>query len=150
MDKEILKKIYKFCAYQERYSAEVKRKLHGMGTLSNEVPLMLVHLEEEGFLNDTRYAHSFARGKFSQKKWGKIKIRQSLREKGIDDTLIYQAILQEIEEEDYLQTLSYLVEKKKKDIPDLTQPKEKAKMIRFLQQKGYETSLIFKALQEDR
>ncbi len=149
MDKEILKKIYKFCAYQERYSTEVRRKLQALGTLSDEIPLILQHLEEEGFLNDKRYAHSFVRGKFSQKKWGKAKIRQGLREKGIEEALIHRALKEEIEEEDYLNTLTTLVEKKKKDIPDLSIRKEKAKMIRFLQQKGYEAHLIYQVLQEN-
>ena len=107
---EILNKIFKYCAYQERCRQEVERKLKALGAFASDVEEIMAYLEEEGFLNEERYARAFAGGKFRVKRWGRLKIRQELRKKRIDEDLIDHAIQWEIPETDYLQSLRYLLE----------------------------------------
>ena len=61
-----------YCAYQERCHKEVQQKLRDMKMIPEAVDLIVLHLLQHNFLNETRFAQAFARGKFNHKKWGKI------------------------------------------------------------------------------
>ncbi|HCM75832.1 MAG TPA: RecX family transcriptional regulator, partial [Cytophagales bacterium] len=71
-----LQKIYHYCAYQERSHKEVRNKLYDYGLWGSEVEDLLTRLITEDFLNEERFAKSFAGGKFRMKKWGRIKIER--------------------------------------------------------------------------
>ncbi len=59
--KEAKQKIEHFCAYQERCHEEVVAKLRSMKMYSEEIDQIMVHLLAENFLNEERFACSFAR-----------------------------------------------------------------------------------------
>ena len=106
-----LEKIKHFCAYQERCHSEVRSRLLEMKVYGAELEDFMVILIEENFLNEERFARAFARGKFSLKQWGRIKIKHELKARNISSTLIQMA-MKEIDEADYERTLQQLTEKK--------------------------------------
>ena len=55
-------------------------------------------LIKDDFLNEERYAKTYARSKFNYNKWGRNKIRLNLKQKEISDRNIVIA-LKEIEED---------------------------------------------------
>ena len=71
---EAQKKIEHYCAYQERCHQEVVQKLRQMKMIPQAIDVIIGKLIQENYLNETRFAQSFARGKFRIKKWGKDKI----------------------------------------------------------------------------
>lgn len=144
--RDILPRIYKYCAYQDRSRQEIVEKLNSYEVNEEEIPDILEDLRKERMWDEARYARSFARGKFSYKKWGRTKIRFELRKKGVPQALIDQAIESEIEEEDYLDTLHILAEKKRKQWALKSSFESKQKIIRYLQQRGYEWELIMRVL----
>src|SRR5476651_1731742 len=93
-----------YCAYQERSQQEVRDKLYEWGLYPNAVENVIVQLIDGNFLNEERFANAYTRGKFNQKGWGKIKIKQGLKFKKVSDVLIKKA-LNSINGDDYLQTL---------------------------------------------
>jgi len=108
---EAQKKLEFYCSYQERCHKEVYEKLKGMRMIPEAIDIIIVHLLNNNFLNEERFAKAFVRGKFRIKKWGKHRLIQELRKKDINKTIIQMA-LNEIEESDYLQTFHDLAEKK--------------------------------------
>ena len=58
------RKMEQFCAYQDRCHQEVVQKLKGYGIVNEEADNVIVHLIAFDFLNEERFARSFARGKF--------------------------------------------------------------------------------------
>ena len=76
-------KIQAYCAYQERCHLEVEKKLKSWGLIPDAVDMIVVQLMQQNFLNEERFARSFARGKFRIKKWGRIKIKLELKKKSI-------------------------------------------------------------------
>lgn len=132
----------RYCSYQERSHDEVAQKLKKMGMIPEVIQRITLSLLENNFLNEERFARSYVRGKFRIKKWGRIKITQNLRQKGISTANIKLALL-EIEEQDYLQTLHELAKKKDGLIKEANTYKRKQKLIHYLYQKGYETALIY-------
>jgi regulatory protein len=145
---QALEKIKHYCAYQERCHSEVKGKLFEYGLTKNEADDALLYLIENNYLNEQRYAEQFAGGHFRSKKWGRIKIRYTLRQKQISDPCIQKA-LQIINEEDYLKTLKQLFEEKKAFLKSEKNHFIRKKKIRdHLLQKGYEAGLIQDLLNE--
>ncbi len=76
---EAQKKLEHYCAYQERCHQEVEQKLRSMNMIPEVIEIIIGNLIEENYLNETRFAQSFARGKFRIKKWGKERIVRELK-----------------------------------------------------------------------
>ncbi len=109
---EALSKLQRYCAYQDRCHKEVRSKLLDLGVRGYDVEDVMASLIEENFLNEERYARSFVRGKFRMKQWGRRKIQQELKMKNISAYCLKKGF-EEIEEEEYWQTLMGVLEKKK-------------------------------------
>ena len=144
---EALQKLMHFCAYRDRSQKEVEDKLNEMHMIDAAKEKIIIELMQEGFLNEERFARSFVRGKFRIKKWGRIKITQELKKRGISSPIIKMG-LTEIKESDYRTTLFELAEKKLEKINEPNEYKRKGKLADHLMRKGYESSLIFDSIQE--
>ena len=136
-------KIYRFCAYQERTHQEVKNKLYGYGLYRDDVDALMVHLIEEGFLSEERFAKTFAGGKFRIKSWGRLKIVHALEGKGITPACI-RIGLKEIDEAAYLETLRNILSKKAGTIDSDNPLLVRDKAGRYAISRGYEPALVWK------
>lgn len=103
--------IERYCAYQERCHDEVRSKLLSHGIYGDFLEELISHLVEGNFLNEERFAIQYAGGKFRIKRWGKEKIKQALKVKGVSSYSIREA-LQTIPEEDYKQAIRYWIDKR--------------------------------------
>jgi regulatory protein len=134
--------ITRYCQYQDRCQKEIRNKLYENGASKDEVAELMIELIESKLIDEERYARNFARGKFRIKNWGKRKIIFELKQDQISEYCIKKG-LSEIDDEEYLQTLERLTERK---IPEYMKDKNlftrRAKLQRYLSQKGYEQELI--------
>jgi len=144
---EALKKIFRYCAYQERSHQEVRDKLFEYGLRATEVDEILAHLITEGFLNEERYAKAYAGGKFRMMKWGKLKIQRELESSGVSSRNIIKG-LAEIDSMEYSQTLTSLIRKKLPLVQDENIYKRKNRIARFVIGKGYEPELVWERLND--
>lgn len=138
-------KLQHFCAYQERSQQEVRDKLYSYGLHSAEVEDVICDLIAENFINEERFAFAFALGKFRIKHWGRIKIKQALKFKRVGDNLIKKA-LNQIDADEYFDTLSSLLSKKEATLKEKDDFKRKQKLILFALSKGYEKDIILDCL----
>lgn len=139
----VLKKVLHFCSYQDRCTMEVRKKLDSFDISSHDKEKIMQLLEDEGFIDDERYASTFVRSKTHLKKWGINKIRMSLKMKGLSDEIIKDA-LSEIDPEIYRDELVNLLKVKK--INELDEYKRKAKLAQYGISKGYEPSLVWEVV----
>lgn len=144
---QIKRKIESYCSYQERSHQEVKDKLYSFGLHKAEVESLLASLIENNFINEERFAVQFAGGKFRIKKWGRVKIKYALKIKKVSAYNIIKG-LDTIDEEDYLNTLQKLVDKKWKLLIHNNLLIKKAACMQYLIQKGYERHLVKNAVEE--
>lgn len=110
MEKELLAKLEKYCAYQERCHFEVRQKAWSIGLIGGDVDLAMLHLLQHNFLNEERFVALYVRSKINQKKWGSIKIEQALRIKRIEAKLI-QKELNRVEEKVWIKNANHLAKK---------------------------------------
>lgn len=144
---EIQRKIEQYCIYQDRCHKEVEKKLKEFTLIPEAKEQILINLLQDNFLNEERFAKSFARGKFRIKHWGKQRITRELKFREISSYNIKTA-LKEIDEQEYLQTIHNITEKRKQITTESNPYKLKQKLIGFLQRKGYEMDLVYKVVND--
>ncbi|WP_264520213.1 regulatory protein RecX [Flavobacterium sp. N1994] len=142
IDKEAQIKLEHYCSYQDRCHQEVTQKLYELGIQSNEADTIIVHLIENNFLNEERFARSFARGKHRIKGWGNIRIVNELKQRQIATPNI-KCALTEISEEEYQETFDKLASRHWDTLQESNQLKKKKKFCDYLLRKGWESDLIY-------
>jgi len=143
---EATKKIESYCAYQDRCHKEVVSKLKDMGMIPLAIDTIIAQLIEDRFLNEERFAKSFARGKFKIKKWGKNRIVRELKFRNISKYNIATA-LKEIEPEAYLTALDDLAKKRLQQITEPNIQKRRKKLADYLLYRGWESHLVYEKIQ---
>lgn len=144
---EAKRKLEAFCAYQERCHKEVVEKLQKMRMIPLAIDEIVVHLIQNNFLNEERFAQSFARGKFRYKKWGRIRIKRELKLRGLS-AFIIQSALNEIDEEEYTEVFDSLAQKKQSEIKEKNSWKAKRKLADYLLYRGWESDLVYDKVNE--
>ncbi|WP_245893450.1 MULTISPECIES: regulatory protein RecX [Polaribacter] len=144
---EIKRKLENYCVYQDRSHKEVEQKMYEYNLIPEAKEMILLSLMKDNFLNEERFAKSFARGKFRIKSWGKQRIVRELKFRDISAYNIKTA-LKEIDEDEYLKTIYRITENRNEVISETDNYKRKKKLIDFLMRKGFENELIFKVVAE--
>lgn len=135
--------IERYCAYQERCHKEVEDKLKSMGMIQLAIDEIIPHLIHHKFLNETRFAQSFTRGKFRIKKWGRVRITRELKMKGLNAHTI-KIGLKEISESDYQIAFDTLSRKRLQQLTTETNTyKKRKKLADYLLYRGWESHLVY-------
>jgi regulatory protein len=147
--KQVYHKLRSYCAYQERTHDEVRQKLQQLFVEEDDAELIVSQLISDDFLNEERFAKSYAGGKFRIKKWGKKRIELELKRKNLSEYCIRVA-MKEIDTIDYRATLHKLAEKKLSTLclRETNRLLQKKKLVAFLIQKGYEADLAWEVATE--
>ena len=123
---ELKTRLERYCAYQERCHQEVKNKLRQLGAYRDTSDAVISHLIQHDYLNETRFAMLYVRGKFSIKKWGKKRIVNELKFREITTYNIDKG-LKQISEKDYQHTFDTLAQKRWEDLKKKKESIEKEK-----------------------
>jgi regulatory protein len=138
-------KLETYCAYQERCQWEVRRKLYEKGIKGDQAEELISEMITADFLNEERFARSFARGKFRIRHWGKTRIIRELKIRQISARCI-QFGLSEIDPEEYYDTLLTQAEKKWEKTAEKDLFRKQYKVIHYLMAKGFEQDLVQEAV----
>jgi regulatory protein len=144
----ILTKISSFCAYRERSVFEVKNKLISLGCNLSQSQKIINWLIDNNFLNQNRFDSSFVRSKVNQNKWGRVKIKNQLKQKGsINEEALNEAIAN-IDLEVYESNLLHILDRKLNELNRKQSEKINEKLIRHALSKGFTFDEIFNALKK--
>lgn len=142
MNKDLTNQLFSraaaYCSTAERCRTEVVEKLKTWDKEGEaDAAQIIERLEQEGFLDEQRYALAFANDKLRFQGWGKLKIRAALAQKRLSIQAIHET-LDSLDEEIYRQTLLKLAEKKRRELRK--EPDEQVlrqKLSRFLAGRGF-------------
>lgn len=146
---QVLDKMAKYCAYQERCVKDVKDKLKTFDIPEKAKEEILEYLIDNRFVDNERFVRSFVRGKVNQSGWGLNKIRFHLMQKGIAKELIDEA-LRQTDEEVYRQKLIAILKTKAKTVKAASDYEKKRKLAAYAMQKGFEGNLVWEVLKDWR
>ncbi|MGH8751163.1 MAG: recombination regulator RecX [Burkholderiales bacterium] len=129
-------------ARREHSRLELQRKLAPHSGEGDDLEALLKDLEQRGWLSERRVVEQVVQTR--RGKYGSYRIAQKLREKGIPDELIFEALpaLRKSEYED-----AQMLLKKKFGAPPADN-RELAKQIRFMQGRGFSLEVILKVLRQ--
>lgn len=139
---QALKKLQRYCAYQDRCHQEVRSKLIELGMYGMDLEEIISDLIGDNFLNEERFAKSYVGGKFRVKHWGRVRIRQELKKRNISAYCIKKGMA-EIEEEDYLKTLEHVLTKKRASLKQRDKFKKNGELAKYAMNKGFESNLVW-------
>lgn len=136
------------CALRECCRMDIKKKWQEGGLDEDVCERLLDRLEDDGFIDETRYARAFVHDKLEYDHWGRIKMAQALRLKGISRKDIDTAMAEVIDDVHYREILCDILRKKAASItfdPEDREESYKAlqKLVRFAASRGFEPELIF-------
>jgi len=136
--KEIRRKAMDYLARREYGKGELIAKLEAAGYVAELVFDEVCRLAEEGLQSDTRFAESFVQSRINQGK-GPVRVRQELKERGVSAAAVDDAI--EEADPDWFRLASDV--RVRKFGPDLPADfAEKARQMRFLQYRGFDSDHI--------
>ncbi len=138
---EAFTKMAVLCSKSERCSPDIKKRLLEHGFEKYDAEAIIDRLKKEEFIDDERYARAFVRDKFRINKWGRVKIIYYLKQKGLPQKYI-RAGLEEINEEKYVNLLLKTMKNKAKSIKSNNRFDKMGKIIRFMQNRGFEPEYI--------
>lgn len=136
---QALEKLQKYCVYSDRSQFDARKKLKEWQIEETPAESIIATLIEDGFLNDERYAISFASGKLRINHWGKVKIKFALRQHQISERCINNA-LRALDLDEYAQIAEKIARQKYTQTSG-TATVRKFKTIQFLFGRGFEAEL---------
>lgn len=136
-----------YLAHKARTEQEVRRKLRGIDVSVGVIERVLARLEELGYLDDEAYAHNYVRNRFSNKKYGPIRIRRELVERGVDRSVADEAVADLLGDRDVGEAAWVHAQKRWPRLSDEQDPRRrKQKMYRYLRRRGFSSDTIYTVL----
>lgn len=126
---------------------EMKKKLARQSDNELLVRVVMARLQENGQLDDERYAQQFARNRTQSRKQGSFRIARELRARGVADPLIAAALKESDAQTDPAAAIRQRVERKLKAYRGEIDPKKIASIYGSLRRAGFPSELIRRELQ---
>ncbi|MDP8566887.1 recombination regulator RecX [Methylophilus aquaticus] len=139
-EKSLRQRALEYLSKREYSFAELGQKLKGYASETDDIPALLADFKQRGWLSDARYTEQMVHAR--QAKFGSARVAQELREKGIDDGLIAEAV-EQLQGNEFERARE--VWRKKFKVAAATR-EEWAKQARFLQSRGFTFDVIKKIL----
>ncbi len=133
------------CARSELCRADLRPKLLARGLAPSDVDALLDRLVDERFIDERRYVAAYVHDKTTYDRWGRLKVRQALRLKGLTGTVVDEA-LSAIDEEAYADGLDALLTAKRRTVSAPDAYTLRMKLLRFAASRGFEPSLATDAV----
>lgn len=144
-EQEGLARAQAYCSAAEHCKADVRAMLERKNLEPDAIERILKRLEEDGFIDEGRYARAFVHDKVRFDRWGRIKIAQALAVKRIPRDIVSDALLS-IDEDEYMATLRDVVNARLKTVKGASDYEIRMKTMKSVSARGYEPALIGKLL----
>ena len=135
------------CARGEHSSGEMLEKMRRWDVDDEAQARIMQRLINERYVDDERFARAFVNDKIKYNQWGSRRIEQALWQKGIDKET-RQAVLAEINDEQYLEVLRPLLKTKARSVKANSEYERQMKLARFAIGRGFTFNLIQQCLPE--
>lgn len=139
-EKSLRQRALEYLSKREYSASELGQKLKTYADETDDIPSLLADFKARGWLSDARFTKQLVRSR--QVKFGSAKVAYELKEKGVAEDLIAEAVLDIKENE--LENATEVWRKKFKH--PATNRNEWAKQARFLQSRGFDFDIIKKVL----
>ncbi|MCL6472493.1 MAG: recombination regulator RecX [Firmicutes bacterium] len=130
-------------SYRSRSVHEVSSRLKKAGFAPNIIEEAIGKLKDLGYLNDDNFARAWMNGRMSSNLYGKRRIKQELRLKGVPDEIISSAFEESLSEEDEYARAKELAETKLPSYKGIDKNVIYRRLSQFLLRRGYSSSVVY-------
>jgi regulatory protein len=131
---------------KERTVAELGSWLRARGVETDQVDEVVDRLVSSGVLDDARYARRYAEDKRELKSWGSERIRAALRDRGVADEDVEEALGDGGYEEEVERAVAILRERRE----TLADALERQRALGALIRRGYDSEIAYEAIRRAR
>ena len=135
---QALQSLMRMCARSERSSGDALRLMKRWGVADEDARKVLQRLQNERFIDDSRFAEAFVRDKINLSGWGAYKIKSALRAKGVSREIIESVVEPMLGETDMSERLEEMMQRKLRTLKYNSPYEAKTKLIRFAASRGYD------------
>lgn len=133
----------KYLAHKPRTRHEVRQKLVRSGLEAESVERVLDRIATLGYLDDTAYAHEYVKNRINNRGYGPQRIRRELTRRGVDSSLVEQALRDELETYDLLEIARSHADRRWEVLKREPDPlKRRRKLAGFLQRRGFDYDIV--------
>ena len=140
-EKDALFKLTALCSQAEHCTYEMLEKMRRWEIADDAQARIMEYLVREKFVDDERYCRLFVKDKIRYNKWGRRKVEQALMQKRISRD-IYQPVLEEVDDEEYLTILKPLLQNKRRQLKAMSEYEANGRLIRFAISRGFTMDII--------
>ena len=144
-EQEVFLTLAALCAQGEHCQWELLEKMRRWELNDEAQARVMERLVKERYVDDERFARAFVKDKVRYNKWGRRKVEQALWQKHIDDD-IRQRVLNEVDDEEYLNALRPLLKQKRKSTKAHNDYELNQKLLRFALGRGFTYDIIRQCL----
>lgn len=143
---EALELLKKQCSLREYCQSDIRTKLFKWSISSNDQEAIIAELIGDGFLDEERFARAYVHDKATIEGWGAIKIRASLKQKGISDFSIKKGL--EREDIAFEGILEEQYERFASRYKTLSKRERNTKIANRLINRGFNSTLVWSIIRE--
>jgi len=140
--KIVKERIRHYCAIMDRCQFQVINKLKSYGVSNALTDEILIELIQNNYVDEERFARSYCSGKFKIKRWGRKKIAFELSKLKVSKSCI-ELGMTEIDNVDYIDTITHLIHKKLSLLKDKNTFTRKKKVVDYMLRKGFESDIVW-------
>ncbi len=140
-EQEALFRLTALCSQAEHCSYEMTEKMRKWQISDEAQARIMQHLVEERYIDDERFCRYFVKDKIRYNKWGRRKVEQALWAKHIDSD-ISKAILNEVDDEEYINILRPMIKSRRKQMKDMSEYEANARLMRWAIGRGFTFDII--------
>lgn len=133
---------YRYLSIRPRSRAEIEHKLREKKFEDDVVRRVLAALETFGYVNDREFAGQWARSRVRLRGFGRRRIEQELRGKGIGRDIIDETFADLFEDASEADVARREAEKKLKTLTRFEPGARRRRLAGFLERKGFSTQII--------
>lgn len=136
-----------FLSYRDRSEKEIRTKLRDVGYDENIIEWVIGELKRLKFLDDQRFAQSYAQTQMITRPVGEYFLKRELKQKGLDEELIEQTIEQTYSEKDQFSVALELAQQRKKRYQNIEEVKAKKRVSDFLLRRGFGWDVVAEVME---
>jgi regulatory protein len=141
---------YRYLTYRPRSRAEIIQKLHDKEFNEAIIEAVLADLARLGYVNDRQFANQWARSRIRLRGFGRRRIEQELKHKGIDREIIREVFAEVFVDETEIETAKLVAGKKINTMKALDRETRRRRLAGFLERKGFSFEIIGAILRDTR
>ncbi len=137
---------YRFLTYRPRSRAEIDTKLHEKEFNEAIIEAVLADLARLGYVNDPQFAREWTRSRIRLRGFGRRRIGQELKNKGIGRDIIREVFAEVFSEETEIEIAKRVAGKKMNTMKSLDRETRRRRLAGFLERKGFSFEIIREVL----